>query len=536
VAVPILALLAALSLADASVVTLALPPILRELDTTIEGVAAVIGVYTLVLAPGVLLGDRVAGRRGAASAGAVVFAAGSLGSGLAGSLAVLLVFRAVQAVGASLLLPAAFRRLDGAGAGRRLWLGATVFGTAVGPTLGGILTQALDWRAIFLVQAPVAAVGAVAALPRRGRARFAGADPPVLAAPVRERMSLRRGLALGALAASLTAVLFLLVLLLVAGWSFSPLGAALTVSVLPVAAIAAHAVAPQAVWRAPVGCGLVAAGTLCLAFLPTASAAWTIAPQVLAGIGMGLALPALAGHDDPPALSVRHTGITLALLVLGPVVAHQLDSATERAKERGVALVLQSDLDPVKKLKVGPALVDGVDAQDPRDGLQRAVAAQVAEAGDDAADVAELGRRADETLIRGVGEAFRIAFLVTGGLALAAGLVAAPWGRIRPALVAAGAAAALVVPAAYGGLFALVAPAPPAIPDPCHPPPAPDAGGITGLLQSGALSLLDRAACHVGSSREELVLALADDAERDRFEARYGIDPRSLSGALSALF
>src|SRR4051794_34536289 len=161
-----LALLAGLALADASVVTLALPPILRELDTTVGGVAAVIAVYTLVLAPGVLLGDRVAGRRWAASAGAAVFAVGSLGSGLAGSLSVLLAFRAVQAAGAALLLPAAFRRLDGAGAGRRLWLGATVFGTAAGPALGGVLTQALGWRGGFLLPGP------------RGGGGGAGRRPP----------------------------------------------------------------------------------------------------------------------------------------------------------------------------------------------------------------------------------------------------------------------------------------------------------------------------------------------------------------------
>src|SRR4051812_50008664 len=112
-----LALLAALALADASVVPLALPPLLRELDATVQGVAAVIGVYTLVLAPGVLLGDRVAGRRGAATAGALVFAAGSLGSGLAGSLAVRLVFRALQAGGAG-AAPAGGLPRAGGGGGR----------------------------------------------------------------------------------------------------------------------------------------------------------------------------------------------------------------------------------------------------------------------------------------------------------------------------------------------------------------------------------------------------------------------------------
>jgi MFS family permease len=528
----LLALLAGLALADASVVTLALPPILRELDTSVEGVAAVIGIYTLVLGAGVLAAARAGARRAVAVGGALAFAAGSLGCGLAGSLGVLLAFRAGQAAGAAALLPVLFARLDAAGAGRRLWLAATVFGTAAGPALGGVLTQALSWRAIFLVNVPVALAGAGVLAGRDPAAAAGGAHPAARAEPMRPR----RALALAALAASLTAVLFLLVLLLVAGWSLSPLGAAATVSVLPVTAVAAHALAPRGAWRAPVGCALVGAGTGCLAFLPTASAAWTIAPQLLAGAGMGLALPALAGGDDAPALAVRHLGITLALVLLAPVVASGLDSSTERARLRGVALVLDSSIDPTLKLKVGPALVSGVEAADPRAGLRRATAGQVAAADpSDAPAIAALGRRADETLVRAVGEAFRTAFLIAGALALVAALLAARW-PARPLLVAAGAAAVLAAPAAYGALYAGLAPAPPALVDPCHPRGEPDAGGLAGLLQKGALVLLNRAACRVGAPREELVLALADSGERRRFERRYGVDPRSLSGVLRALF
>jgi Major Facilitator Superfamily len=525
VAAILLIVLSGLALADASVVTLALPPILNDLSTTVQGVAAVIGVYTAVLAVGLAVGIRRP-MRGGAVAGAVLFAAGSLVCALAGTLAVLLVGRALQAAGAAAVLPAAFARLDGAGRGRRVWLAATVFGTAAGPALGGALTQAFSWRAIFAVQVPVALAAALAAaMPSPDRAQPASTEP----------MPTRRAVALGALAASLTSVLFLLVLLLVVGWSLSPLGAAGAVSVLPVTALGAYVLAPGGEWRAVAGCLLVGAGTLCLAFVPTASVGWIIVPQVLAGAGMGLALPALAGHDDAPALAVRAAGITLALLALAPIVAGQLNSATERAKERGVALILDSSLPPLEKVKIGPPLAAGVNSQDPRDGLRRAVRSQVAAAGANGPQVAALGRRADETLVRAVGEAFRIALLITGGLALvAAALAAGALGR-RERVAALIAAGALAAPIAYAGLFAAIAPTPPALADPCHPPPAPSGGGALGLVQAKAFALVDRAACRLHASREKLVLALFDPTERQRFKRRYGVDPLTFAGALRLL-
>src|SRR5215204_5538163 len=204
---PLLAIGVALALADASVVTLALPALLDELDTTVEGVAAVIGVYTLVLAAALLPAETLRRRLGTATTGVVgfaLFAAASVACGLAPELVTLLVARAAQAAGAAAALVAGF---DAIGAGRthpsKLWTAASVFGIAVGPALGGAVTQLLDWRAIFLAQAPLAAAAAIAAAPAR------------------------------------TGVLFLLVLQLVAGWSLEPLVAALAVSVLPLAALAA---------------------------------------------------------------------------------------------------------------------------------------------------------------------------------------------------------------------------------------------------------------------------------------------------------
>jgi len=73
------------------------------------------------------------------------------------------------------------------------------------------------------------------------------------------------------------------------------------------------------------------------------------------------------------------------------------------------------------------------------------------------------------------------------------------------------------------------------IADPCQPRASPGSGGITGFLQDQALKLLDAGACRVGSSREELVLALADADEAKAFQRKYGVDPRSVGGILQAL-
>src|SRR5207237_149453 len=102
---------------------------------------------------------------------------------------------------------------------RRLWLGAAVLSTALGPALGGALTQAFSWEAIFWAQAPVAALAAVAAW-------GATVHPPHDTGEEAPPFTWRPALALGLVGAALTAVLFLLVLLMVAGWSISPLAAA----------------------------------------------------------------------------------------------------------------------------------------------------------------------------------------------------------------------------------------------------------------------------------------------------------------------
>ena len=154
-----------LALADTGVVALALPPILRELDTTVAGVAAVLGVYAIVLAAALPAAELLRRRIGVQLLGAggiALFVVGSLVSGLA------------QEPGAAARRPRACRRSAAPACsspptpcsptvalGAQLWRAAALIGTATGPALGGALTQAFGWRSIFLLQAPAA----LAALP-----------------------------------------------------------------------------------------------------------------------------------------------------------------------------------------------------------------------------------------------------------------------------------------------------------------------------------------------------------------------------------
>jgi MFS family permease len=587
------ALIAAASglvLADAAVVTLALPPLLLELDTTVEGVAAVIAVYTAVLALGLPLAAALHGRW-TGPAGALLFGAASVGCASAGALELLLVMRALQALGGAALLTAAFDALDGGGAGRRLWIGAAVAGTAAGPALGGLLTELFDWRAIFVAQAPVALAAAPALL---------GAPMTTISRHVEvPRRDLLAAVALALLSGALTAVVFLLVLLLISGWSVEPLAAAAAVSVLPVAAVAGSFVRLPAATRAVAGCVLVAGGIACLALLPQASALWTIVPQLLAGVGMGMAFPALAGELLPERtrgqaaalLSLRHAGITLVLVALAPIVAAELDEQVDLARERGTAVVLDSALPPTDKIVLAPRLFAEIETEDPRDALAQAVARERRRVGRGDSDLLsrleqlegqlgadtggllgeleeleeqyggglldelnerlgggtsaqelrgeldELADELDDIVLAAVDAAFSPAFAITGGMALLAAIVLLPGRRrgLQAGAILAALAVALALPAAYAVARTELEPEPVEIADPCEDRERDSVGGVEGAAEDVALDALDRAACEFGSSREELVLALFDEESRRAYEREHGVDPRSLEQLLRGI-
>jgi hypothetical protein len=200
--------------------------------------------------------------------------------------------------------------------------------------------------------------------------------------------------------------------------------------------------------------------------------------------------------------------------------------------------VLDAPLPPRDKIRLAPALLAGVKAKEPRAGLRRAIAAHRGDfSGDQRVAFDRLGTRADGTLVAAVGDAFRTAFLLTGAFALLAAAVlalAGAGGRLRTELAVV-AAVSLAVPLGYVGLHAALAPEPVKLGDPCHSHAPPSSGGISGIIQQGIILGLDRIACHDGSTREELVLALADEGERRRYERRYGNDPRSPGGILGGL-
>jgi MFS family permease len=551
-----------LALADTAIVALALPPILRELDTDVAGVAAVLGVYAVVLAVALPAAEwlwRQVGTRATGVSGVALFASGSLACGFADSLDVLLIARGVQAAGGAGLLVSAYALLSGEEAEPRLWRFAALLGTAAGPAIGGALTQALGWRSIFLVQAPLALAALPGCLlgdgeaaesrararaevrrPRRQRRTWQEVESAGVARP---RWTLGRALALALVSGAIAAALFLTVLLLISGWGIEPLTAALAVTVMPLAALATAFVRGPMGLRAAGGALLVAAGTAALAFLPTASVAWTIPPQLAVGAGMGLALPALgggllperSGRDAARLLSVRHLGIALALLLLAPIAQNELDTTLADTRERGAAVILDAPIDPRAKIEIAPKLSDSVETEDPRGGLDKVFADGRRDVDDDELEAYDqLTERADEVLVAGVNDGFSTAFLVGAGLALLAALILIPAALgyslvgVRPALALGAVCVAALAVGAYAWAADRGRPEEVVIADPCEDRDSPGSGGVTGFLQDAALQALDEVACRAGSSREELVLAMVDeDAARD-YERRYDVDPRSV--------
>ncbi|MEZ5075990.1 MAG: MFS transporter [Solirubrobacterales bacterium] len=156
---------------DNTVVNVALPSIQRDLDASIAGLEWTVNGYTLsfavLLATGGRLGD-IFGRRRMFLAGVVIFAAASATAGLAPSSTALVVSRVAQGVGAALMMPGTLSIITDAfppherGKAMGTWAGVSALALAIGPVVGGFLTEHVSWRAIFYLNIPVA-VGAVAA-------------------------------------------------------------------------------------------------------------------------------------------------------------------------------------------------------------------------------------------------------------------------------------------------------------------------------------------------------------------------------------
>lgn len=159
---------------DVTIVNVALPSVQHALHASVSGLQWVVDAYTLALGSLLMLsgstGDRI-GRRKTFMIGLVLFSLGSLLCSLAPSLAMLVVFRMVQAIGGSMLSPIAMSIITNTFTDAReraqaigTYGAVTGFSLALGPVVGGILVTSIGWRSIFWVNVPVGAIATLLTL------------------------------------------------------------------------------------------------------------------------------------------------------------------------------------------------------------------------------------------------------------------------------------------------------------------------------------------------------------------------------------
>ena len=154
---------------DVSVVNVAIKPIGADLGGGVSGLQWVVGAYTLAFAALILsagaLGDRIGARR-VFIAGFSLFTVASAACGLAPTLGFLVAARAVQGVGAAVLVPCSLNLLNNAYREERarahavgLWAAGAAVALSAGPLIGGVLISSLGWRSIFFINAPIGLAG-----------------------------------------------------------------------------------------------------------------------------------------------------------------------------------------------------------------------------------------------------------------------------------------------------------------------------------------------------------------------------------------
>jgi MFS family permease len=433
-----LALAVGLVLADSSIVVLALPEIYRELDTSVAGVTWVLISFNLVMAlaavPAALLARRVGPGR-AAAVGLAIFAGAGLACGLSDNLTTLILARCVQALGGAAAVTASLELLPATlGSERRatvVWASAGATGAALGPALGGALTELVSWQSIFLIQVPLALAAAVPILAVARHEAATGILEPELRHTGRPH--LWANLALAMVSAAIAAALFLLVLLLIEGWRLTPIGAAIVVSAMPLAAILGSrltGLVADARARAAAGAILVSGGLAGLAFLPHAEVALTLPPQLLIGVGLSLVLSALTetalGGRAPQAIhggwtiSARHAGVVIGLLALTPIFTHDIAQQREDAIDAGTAVILDSRVNPLVKIDLAQKIADRLEGEKGRVPTIGPAFDPLPEDPVDRAAVEQLRDELQEQLNRGATHAFSPSFLLAALLGLLA--------------------------------------------------------------------------------------------------------------------
>jgi EmrB/QacA subfamily drug resistance transporter len=157
---------------DNTVVNVALPSIQEDLGMSPSELEWVFNAYALTFGVLLLSGGKLAdmlGRRSIFIAGLVIFTGASLWCGLAGSAASLIAARTVQGAGAALMNPATLSIITATfplrqrGTAIGIWAGVAALALAIGPLVGGLLTQDISWSWIFFINIPVGVVGVIAA-------------------------------------------------------------------------------------------------------------------------------------------------------------------------------------------------------------------------------------------------------------------------------------------------------------------------------------------------------------------------------------
>jgi EmrB/QacA subfamily drug resistance transporter len=158
---------------DGTVVNVALPTISRDLHMSMSSLEWIVNGYTLSFAMLILTGGKLAdffGRRLFYLVGLVVFSLASLACGLASGGGVLIGARVVQGAGAALLMPATLSIITATfpheerGTAIGIWAGVSAIALALGPLVGGLVTEHLHWSWIFFLNVPVGALGVLATL------------------------------------------------------------------------------------------------------------------------------------------------------------------------------------------------------------------------------------------------------------------------------------------------------------------------------------------------------------------------------------
>jgi EmrB/QacA subfamily drug resistance transporter len=169
---------------DNTVVNVALPSIQKDLGASLSALEWTINAYTLVFAVLLITGGRLGdifGRRRGFLFGVIVFALSSATAGFAPNDLSLIMSRAVQGIGAAFMMPATLSIITNAfppherGKAIGTWAGVSALALALGPVVGGLLTEQVSWRAIFFLNLPVAALAVIVTLAATRESR----DPSV---------------------------------------------------------------------------------------------------------------------------------------------------------------------------------------------------------------------------------------------------------------------------------------------------------------------------------------------------------------------